>query len=182
MRRTDTAGSKRPFAIWITGLPASGKSMLTAALQRQLAMRGVEAAVLESDALRKILTPHPCFDEQERATFYRQMTYIGTLLNAHGVPVIFDATANRRAYRMEARSQLPQLIEVYVDTPLEICAARDPKGLYGKARAGELHSLPGVQAEYEPPLNPEITVHGNGGGAEGAARRILRELSERGYL
>src|ERR1019366_35969 len=87
------------FAVWISGLPASGKSTLTRALNTQLAGRGIDVAVLESDELRPVFTPDPHYDENERATFYRQITYIGALLVRHGVPVIFDATANRRVWR-----------------------------------------------------------------------------------
>lgn len=136
--------SRNAFAIWVTGLPASGKSTLVAALKTQLADRGIDAAVLESDVLRAILTVKPHYDEQEREAFYRQMVYIGTLLAQHGVPVIFDATANRRAYRDQARSQIPRFLEVYVNSPLEICIARDPKGIYRKAREDEAGSVPGL--------------------------------------
>ena len=102
------------FAVWITGLPASGKSTLVKVLKAQLAERGVNAAVLESDVLREIFTVEPRYDEQGREAFYRQMVYIGTLLTQHGVPVIFDATANRRSYRDQARKEIPHFIEVYV--------------------------------------------------------------------
>lgn len=133
--------NNRPaFAVWITGLPASGKSTLAAAVKAQLAARGVDVAVLESDELRKIFTPEPHYDERERDAFYRQMVYIGVLLTSHGVTVLFDATANRRAYRQMARGQIPRFLEVYVDTPLETCLARDPKGIYRQARGGEAPS------------------------------------------
>jgi len=142
-----------PFAVWITGLPASGKSTLAAALHAELARRGVDAEVLESDGLRRVLTPRPRYDEEERDAFYGAMLHIGGLLLRHGVPVIFDATANLRRYRDRARALIPRFFEVYVDTPLEVCRARDPKGLYRKAPG----SLPGLQAPYEPPLHPDFT-------------------------
>lgn len=94
---------KHAFAVWFTGLPASGKSTLATSLKAQLGDRGIDVAVLESDALRRIFTAQPRYDEQEREAFYRQMVYVGTLLTQHGVPVIFDATANRRRYRDTAR-------------------------------------------------------------------------------
>ena len=99
--------SKNAFAIWVTGLPASGKSTLVTSLKTQFEKRGIDVAVLESDVLRRIFTVRPQYDEQEREAFYRQMVYIGTLLTQHGVPVIFDATANRRRYRDQARSRFP---------------------------------------------------------------------------
>jgi adenylylsulfate kinase len=115
------------FAIWVTGLPASGKSTLVKALANALGMRGVDAAVLESDVLRSVFTPHPRYDEEERDTFYRQLVYVGVLLTQHSVPVIFDATGSKRIYREHARQQISQFLEVYVECPLEICMSRDPK-------------------------------------------------------
>ncbi|HTR37860.1 MAG TPA: adenylyl-sulfate kinase [Bryobacteraceae bacterium] len=171
---------KETFAVWITGLPASGKSTVTAALKAKLAARGVDAAVLESDELRKILTIRPRYDEEERDRFYAQMAWIGELLVLHGVPVIFDATANRRVYRDRVRQKIPHFIEVFVDVPLETCIARDPKGIYRSARAGGSATVPGLQAEYEPPEAPEVVVHGDP--PEVAAQLIVATLAENGYL
>lgn len=173
---------RNAFAIWVTGLPASGKSTLVAALKTQLADRGIDVAVLESDVLRRILTVQPHYDEPEREAFYRQMVYIGTLLAQHGVPVIFDATANRRAYRDQARIQIPRFLEVYVNSPLKICIARDPKGIYRKARDGEAKSVPGLQSIYEPPENPDVVVDGSRELAETAARRVVLKLTEKGCV
>lgn len=173
---------KNAFAIWVTGLPASGKSTLVAALTAHLSKRNVDVAVLESDVLRRVLTPHPQYDEQERETFYRQMTYIGTLLTEHGVPVIFDATANRRTYRDQARKQIPQFLEVYVETPLETCIARDPKGIYCGSRENPEARVPGLQAAYEPPVNPEALVRGDRESPEIAVARIVADLVERGFV
>jgi adenylylsulfate kinase len=169
------------FAIWITGLPSSGKSTITRALVRALADRGVDAAVLESDALREVLTPKPTYAEAERQTFYRSMAYIGALLVSHGVPVIFDATANRRAYRAAARSAIDRFIEVYVDCPLDVCMARDPKGIYRKAQAGEAASVPGLQASYEPPEHAEVVI-ASGSDPEEGATAVIRTLETRGYV
>jgi adenylylsulfate kinase len=176
------ASSNRTFAIWITGLPASGKSTIAAAVKTQLAARGVEIAVLESDELRKIFTPAPRYDEQERNAFYRQIVCVGKLLLRHGVPVLFDATANRRAYRALARQQIPHFLEVYVDTALETCTARDPKGIYRQARSGQAKSVPGIQAEYEPPEHADVTIHGDRENPELAAAKIIAGLVDKGYL
>jgi adenylylsulfate kinase len=173
---------KNAFAVWVTGLPASGKSTLVTSLKAQLADRGIDVAVLESDILRQIFTLQPQYDEQEREAFYRQMVFVGKLLTQHGVPVIFDATANRRSYRGQARSQIPWFLEVYVDCPLEICIARDPKGIYRKAREGEADTVPGIQAAYEPPENPDLVVRGDQEMSEIAARRVMIKLAEKGYL
>ncbi len=173
---------KNAFAVWITGLPASGKSTVAAALIRQLADRGVDAAVLESDVLRQVFTHEPSYEDEERDAFYRQMVYVGVLLTQHGVPVIFDATANRRAYRDRARQQIPRFVEVYVDSPLAICIARDPKGIYRKAREGASRSVPGLQAAYEPPESPDLIVNGAQETPEAAAERVAAKLVEKGYI
>jgi adenylylsulfate kinase len=151
-------------------------------LKAQLADRGIDVAVLESDVLRQIFTLQPQYDEPEREAFYRQMVYIGTLLTQHGVPVIFDATANRRRYRDQAREQIPHFMEVYVDCPLETCIARDPKGIYHSARAGAARSVPGLQSTYEPPEKPELVVDGGREMPETAARRVMIMLAEKGYF
>ena len=173
---------KPAFAVWVTGLPASGKSTLAAALAAQLARRGIDVTVLESDTLRKIFTPHPNYGEQERETFFAQMVWIGALLARHGVPVIFDATANRRRYRDPARQQIPRFLEVYVDSPLEVCMARDPKGIYRKGREGGSSTVPGLQSAYEAPLNPDVIVHGDRETPEAAAARVIAQLAEHGYI
>jgi adenylylsulfate kinase len=148
------------FAIWITGIPASGKSSVTRELVKKLSQQGVSVVVLESDEMRTILTPVPTYDEKERDAFYRSLAQIGGLITRSGVPVIFDATAHKRVYRDYARSLIPRFVEVYVMCPLEICMKRDPKGIYGRAVKGETSTVPGVQAIYEPPLNPDITLDG----------------------
>ncbi len=172
----------RAFAVWITGLPASGKSTLAAALKEHLARRGVDVAVLESDGLRQIFRPESSYSEEDRDTFYAQLVAVGALLVAHGVPVIFDATANRRAYRDRARAEFRRFIEVYVDCPLETCVRRDPKGIYQRASRGEASNVPGVQAPYEPPRAPEVIVHGAREAPENAAQRVMEALVERGHL
>lgn len=169
------------FAVWITGLPSSGKSTITRALVRELASRSVDVAVLESDALGQVLTRHATYSEEERQTFYRSMAYIGSLLVSHGVPVIFDATANRRAYRAAAPETIERFIEEYVNCPLEVCVARDPKGIYRRAQSGRASTVPGVQAAYERPEDADVVVSGSGDGPE-AARTILRTLEGRGYV
>ncbi len=168
------------WALWITGLPASGKSTVTAALGAQLAARGVHPIVLESDALRKILEIGHPYSMEGRETFYRQMADLGALLVRQGFPVIFDATANRLAYRERARREIPQFLEVYVDVPLETCMARDPKGIYRGAASGEATNVPGLQDPYEPPPSPDVLIHGED--PEADARRIVETLAAKGYI
>ena len=170
------------FAVWITGLPASGKSTVAAALAKQLREIGIEAAVLESDVLRKLFSSNPQYGDQEREYFYGSLAFIGRVLTERGTSVIFDATANRRSYRERARKQIPRFIEVFVDCPLEVCVQRDPKGIYRQAREGKASHVPGVQAAYEPPGNPDIVIHGDRDDPADAARRVIDVLVGRSYL
>jgi adenylylsulfate kinase len=160
------------FAIWMTGLPASGKSTITRELMNKLKAWGIPAVVLESDEMRRILTPDATYSPEERDRFYRMLVRIGDLLVRSGVNVIFDATANKREYRDHARALIPRFLEVYVHCPLDVCIKRDPKGIYDRAAAGNTGFVPGVQVPYEPPINPEVTLDGQAS-PESAADTIL---------
>jgi adenylylsulfate kinase len=170
------------FAIWLTGLPASGKSTVTAALAGQLLQRGVQVTVLESDRLRAAFSDNPQYDERERELFYTSLAFIGRVLVEHGISVVFDATANRRVYRSRARDQIARFIEVFVDCPLEVCAQRDPKGIYRMAREGKAGHVPGAQTTYEPPESPDVVVYGDSEDSQKAASRIIEVLKVRGFL
>ena len=100
----------------------------------------------------------------------------------HGVPVIFDATANRRIYRDRVRQQIAKFLEVYVDCPLTICISRDPKGIYRAACMGTANGVPGLQAVYEPPQEPDLVVRGDEEAPEVAAQRIVAKLVEKEYV
>jgi adenylylsulfate kinase len=142
----------------------------------------MDVAVLESDVLRRVFTPNAAYQAEDRDLFYRQIAYVGVLLAEYGVPVIFDATANLRRYRDEARRQIPKFCEVFVDCPLEICMDRDPKGIYRMAREGGATAVPGVQAVYEPPLAAEVTVQNGQEPIDESARRVVAKLKELGFI
>ena len=160
------------FAIWITGLPASGKSTIVLALRPQLKALGLTVDVLESDEVRRTLTPKPTYSPEERDLFYRALAFTGQRLVAHGVTVLFDATASRQAYRDYARGVIPRFIEVAVDCPLEVCMERDRKGTYQKGLRGESITVPGLQTPYEAPMNPELRIDTTIVSADEAAKRI----------
>jgi adenylylsulfate kinase len=155
---------------------------LTAQIARQLQEIGIRVAVLESDAMRKVFSSTPRYDEQDRQYFYGSLAFVGRVLTDHGIAVIFDATANLRAYRDQARQQIPRFIEVFVDSPLATCIQRDPKGIYRKAREGQASHVPGVQAPYEPPLSPEVVIHGDRDDPAEAASRVIAVLVEKGFI
>jgi adenylylsulfate kinase len=166
-------GVSPAFAVWLTGLPASGKSTIVAALIPQLEGLGRPIEVLESDAVRRVLTPSPTYSPMERDLFYRALAFVGARLAAHGVTVVFDATANKRAYRDFARTLIPQFIEVAVECPLELCMQRDYKGTYHRGQRGESSTVPGLQEPYEAPLRPELTIDTTRTSASEAAGKVL---------
>ncbi|MCA1957581.1 MAG: adenylyl-sulfate kinase [Nitrospira sp.] len=171
--------SSRACAIWLTGLPASGKSTIAAALKPKLEGAGHVVEVLESDAVRRILTPAPTYSGEERDLFYRALAFLGGRLVAHGVTVVFDATANRRAYRDFARSLIPRFIEVAVVCPLDLCMKRDYKGTYQRGQRGETSTVPGLQDPYEAPVHPDVTIDTATLTAEEAAGRIFELVRKR---
>lgn len=170
---------KPGFVVWITGIPSSGKTSTAQALVRKLSQKDVKAEVLESDALRKRLTPSPTYSPEERELFYRAIVLLVETLSRNGVNVIIDATANRRHFRDEARRQIQNFSEVYVKCPLDMAARRDSKGLYRKAKQGEIRTLPGLQDEYEPPLHPEVTIESDKLTPTESAELILKLIGDR---
>jgi adenylylsulfate kinase len=169
------------FALWITGIPASGKSTVTRTLVNKLEDRGISTVVLESDELRRILTPNAVYSPEERSRFYHMMVLIGDLLVRSNVNVIFDATANKRSYRDYARTLILKFMEVYVHCPLDVCMKRDPKGIYRRASAGKATTVPGMQTPYEPPISPDVTLDGQAS-PEAAADMILKKLEYLRYI
>jgi adenylylsulfate kinase len=139
---------------WFTGLPSSGKTTLAEEVAGELRLRGYEAVVLDSDALRAIVEPPLGFDDAARARLYGLLGRLAALLARQGHVVLVPATAHRRAYRDTARELAPAFVEVFVDTPLDECRRRDTKGLY----AADAALAPGAGVPYEPPLHPEVVV------------------------
>jgi protein-L-isoaspartate(D-aspartate) O-methyltransferase len=153
------------WAIWITGLPGSGKSVIARALAKELQARGEHVVVLELDQIRRVITPTPTYSDAEREAVYRALVYMGATLVDSGIPVILDATAHRRAWRDLAREFIPNFAEVQLLCPLEVCRQREetrprgsaPAGIYaGATRAGA--RVPGVNVEYEFARSPELTI------------------------
>jgi adenylylsulfate kinase len=170
------------FAVWLTGLPSSGKSTLARGLSRLLMKRGEPAQILDSDDLRPKLTPSPTYSSEERNWFYDVVTFIARILTDNGVNVIIAATASSRAYRDAARHGIRRFAEVYVACPPELCRERDSKGLWERAAKGEITTLPGVGTPYEPPESPEVQVNTADVSAEDGSRLILQKLDGLGFF
>jgi adenylylsulfate kinase len=156
----DAAGAAGAI-VWFTGLPSSGKTTLARRVQAHFGRTGRVSVLLDSDELRDLLGAHS-YAPEDRAQFYRQLAALAVLLARQGLVVLVAATAPRREDRDRARGEVGagRFNEVWVDTPLADCEARDPKGLYAQARRGDASELPGVGAEYEPPWAPEVIADG----------------------
>jgi adenylylsulfate kinase len=162
--------------VWITGLPSSGKSTFAARLRDRLRAAGRAAVLLDGDAVRAALVPSPGYDDAGRAAFYETLGNLALALADPGGPIVLvAATAPRREHRDRVRARAARFVEVLVDTPAETCAARDPKGLWARARAGDAPTLPGAGAPYERPLAAEVLASGgeDGGAIEAAAALLL---------
>ena len=163
------------WTIWLTGPPASGKSTIARALVEKLRREGVAVAWLESDAMRRILAPRAGYEPSERDAFYAALADLAAHLSGQGLNVLVDATAPRRAHREALRKRAPEMLEVFVDAPLAAREARDPKGLYRRAREGLAPHLPGMTEDYEAPEHPVLALSGTAPAPE-SAERILAVL------
>jgi bifunctional enzyme CysN/CysC len=149
------ASEHRALTVWFTGLSASGKSTISRAVYERLAARGCRLELLDGDTVRKHLSKGLGFSREDRDENIRRIGFVAGLLTRNGVIALVAAISPYRAVREEVRAAIGPFVEVYVNAPLEVCEARDPKGLYRKARAGALPAFTGVDDPYEPPLDPE---------------------------
>ena len=168
-----------PAVIWFTGLPASGKSTLADWVAGQLSARGMPVERLDGDAVRRIF-PETGFTREERDAHLRRIGYLASKLEAHGVFVVASFVSPYRDSREFVRQLCRSFLEVYVSTPLAECERRDPKGLYRRARAGEIANFTGVSDPYEPPEAPALTIDTSTESVAAAGTRVLLALDRRG--
>jgi adenylylsulfate kinase len=143
--------------LWFTGLSGSGKSTIATRVGAELERRGVEVEYIDGDALRDVF-PNTGFTRAEREEHLRRTGYMASRLAAHGVAVVASLVSPYRESRDFIRKLCRDFVEIYVATPLEECERRDVKGLYARARRGELRNFTGIDDPYEPPENPELTL------------------------
>ncbi len=172
----------RGLTLWLTGLPGSGKTTLARILEKELKSRGAKVEVFDGDEVRKNLSSDLGFSKQDRELHAKRVAYVSKLLSRNGVVAIVALISPYRAFREHARNEIADFIEVYVKCSLETCSRRDPKGLYRKARAGEISDLTGLQDPYEEPLKPEVLVDTENTSPEKSVDMILSRLGELGYL
>jgi len=170
------------FIVWITGLPASGKSTIAEGVEKELRARGLKVEVFDGDEVRKNLSKGLGFSKEDRDTHNKRIIYVCRLLTRNGVNAIVSLISPYRSTRAYAREQLPKFVEVYLKCSLEECMRRDPKGLYKKALAGEIPNMTGIQDPYEEPLNPEVTLNTENDTSKQNIMKVMQKLRDLGYL
>jgi adenylylsulfate kinase len=174
--------SNKGFTLWFTGLSGSGKSTLAQYLTPILVERGVPVEVLDGDEVRENLSKGLGFSKEDRDTNIRRIGYVANLLSRNGVCSITAAISPYRELRREIRDLTETFVEVYVEAPLEVVEERDTKGLYKKARSGEIKQFTGISDPYHEPENAEITVHTGSQSIEESAQVVLDYLVSKGLL
>ncbi len=171
------------WVVWFTGLPGCGKTTIAKAVKALLSENGIEVKILQLDEIRRVVTPNPKYTDEEREIVYASLAYMAKLLAEAGKNVIVDATANRRRYRDLARRLVLDFAEVYIRADIDTCMAREaqrkaefaPKDIYKKA-VQERAAVPGVNVDYEEPLDPEIDVDSSKMDPEHSAEFIAKRI------
>jgi adenylyl-sulfate kinase len=166
----------------MTGLPGSGKTTIALEVEKRLRERGRNVEILDGDEVRKGLSSDLGFSKEDRQRHAKRVTYVAKVLTRNGVIVLVGLISPFRAFRQYAREEIGDFIEVFVDTSLEECMSRDPKGLYKLAQEGKIKDLTGLQDPYEPPEDPELVIPTEEVSVEEAADMVMDQLAAMGYL
>jgi adenylylsulfate kinase len=171
----------RGCTVWLTGLSGSGKSTIAVELEKRLWERGARGYILDGDNIRHGLNKNLGFSPADRTENIRRIGEVAKLFTEAGIVTLTAFISPYRADRDQVREimQKGDFIEVHVDCPVEVCEQRDVKGLYKKARAGQIPEFTGVSAPYEEPLEPELTIRTATQDVDASARQILAYLDER---
>jgi len=163
----------------MTGLPGSGKTTLAQKVKEILKEKRGKVEILDGDEVRKTLSPDLGFSAEDRILHNKRVIHMAKMLSKHGVTVVVSLISPYRAVRDVARAELsPDFVEVFVKCPLEKCMERDPKGLYAKAKRGEVKKLTGYSDTYEEPLNPELVLETDKESVEECAAKVVSLLRE----
>lgn len=180
------AGQKqqRPALLWFTGLSGSGKSTVAGALESKLAQMGYHTYLLDGDNVRHGLCRDLGFSDHDRRENIRRVGEVAKLMTDAGLIVLSAFISPFREERQLVRELLPEgeFFEVFVDTPLAVCESRDPKGLYKKARAGEIKAFTGISSAYEAPASPEVHLHTDEYSVEALVDQCIASLREAGII
>jgi len=170
------------FTLWFTGLSGAGKSTISEIIVQRLKDAGRKVELLDGDVVRTHLSKGLGFSREDRDINIRRIGWVCQVLSRNGVVAIAAAISPYRAVRDEVRATIPNFVEVFVDCPLDVVAARDVKGLYKQALAGEIPQFTGVSDPYEPPLNPEVRVDSSSQTPEQSADLIWATLENLGLV
>jgi adenylyl-sulfate kinase len=168
--------------VWFTGLPCSGKTTVADLVADEMKQRGLRVERLDGDIVRQSLTRDLGFSKEDRDKNIERVTFVAKLLSRNGVAVLVSFVSPYRKARDNARRECTNFVEVFVDTPVEICEQRDVKGMYAKARAGEIKDFTGVDDPYEAPEHPEIVLKTDQITEEACCQLVLQKLEEFGYI
>lgn len=163
-------------AIWLTGLSSAGKTTIAHALYDEIRARGLRVELLDGDEVRHNLCKDLGFSKEDRDENIRRIAYVAGLLTRNGVIVLVSAISPYREARRKAREQIVNFVEIYVNAPLDVCESRDAKGLYKRARAGELHGMTGIDDPYEPPTDPAFECRTDRESLAESVRKIMEGL------
>jgi adenylyl-sulfate kinase len=170
------------FTLWFTGMSGAGKSTISRLLELQLRQFGARVEVLDGDVVRTHLSKGLGFSKEDRDENIRRIGFVCELLARNGVIAIAAAISPYRDVRDEVRARIPNFVEVFVECPVEVLAARDVKGLYRRALAGEIAQFTGISDPYEPPLSPEVTVNSSRETPEQSVEKIWATLERLGLV
>lgn len=175
---------QKPVVLWFTGLSGSGKSTVANAVESKLLSLGKHSYLLDGDNVRHGLNKDLGFSDADRVENIRRIGEVAKLFVDSGSIVLTAFISPFISDRAQARElmQEGEFLEVFVDTPLEVCEQRDPKGLYKKARAGEIKNFTGIDSSYEAPVNPEIHLETADKSIEACAEYVVEQLAAKGYL
>lgn len=168
--------------IWFTGLSGSGKTTISQALEAKLRAAGVKLEVLDGDIVRTNLTKGLGFSKEDRDENVRRIGFVSHLLTRNGVIVLVSAISPYRDVRDQVRQRVGDFIEVYANASVEVCESRDVKGLYKKARSGEIKNFTGISDPYEEPLNPEVNCDTENETLDESVNKVMAKLEELGYI
>ena len=175
---------QKPCILWFTGLSGSGKSTIANAVESKLVEMNKHTYLLDGDNIRMGLNKGLGFSDEDRIENIRRIGEVSKLFVDAGTMVLTAFISPFQKERDAVRTLVDdgEFIEVFIDTPLAICESRDPKGLYKKARSGEIPNFTGISSPYEAPIKPEIHIHNDNISVEDVADQIIDYLEERGYL
>jgi bifunctional enzyme CysN/CysC len=182
-RRSAMKG-QRPCVMWFTGLSGSGKSTVANLVEKELVDLGRHTYMLDGDNVRHGLNKDLGFTDADRVENIRRVAEAAKLMVDAGLIVLVSFISPFRSERQMARDLMEpgEFLEIYVNTPIEVCEERDPKGLYRRARAGQIQNFTGISSPYEPPETPDYVIDGGDGEPEGAAKILVHELRARGII